>query len=163
MSTERPYGDRPAAQPILGQGVPGDSPQEPAAAPRKKGGWGGLIALFVVAAVIWGFVAITNQNNDSGSGSVAVAEDDPIEQARVVLLGEFTYDEVKAATDAALAATGTAVSDEMRSRAWSSVLSITKSHPGMSPMAVMQCVSELGPTAGTPFPDTAALCSLELG
>ena len=95
----------------------------------------------------------------SGNGEQSSRSSDPIEQARVVLGGVYSYDEVKSVTDSALAATGTAVNDDTRNRAWSAVLSLTKNLSGVTPMEVMQCVEGPRLASTMDFPDTAALCS----
>ncbi|MBT2495074.1 hypothetical protein J7E45_05580 [Microbacterium sp. ISL-59] len=79
----------------------------------------------------------------------------------MVLGGAYTYEQVKQTTDAALTATNTAVNDENRSRAWSSVLSVTK-ELNARPMDVMLCVTDYGPIANMKLPDAAALCATEI-
>lgn len=72
-------------------------------------------------------------------------------QARVVLSGEYTYEEVAAATDWALTASNTPVTDEYRSRAWSSILSAV-ADLNVEPMAVTQWYSAWPSQAGPTFP-----------
>lgn len=107
----------------------------------------------------------TSSNSSSGSGgggSSTGSSTDPIEQARVVLGGAYSYSEVKTATDNALRATGTPVTDEYRSRAWSAVLAATRDLDSASQMEVMRCVAEIGPESGFDFPDAAGLCAADV-
>lgn len=119
------------------------------------------IGLIVLALLIFGFVADLSDQSSDASGS-GVGSSDPIEQARVVLGGAYSYDTVKTATDTALAATDTPVTNENRSRAWSSILGVT-TNLDVDPMEVMRCVPEIAATgAGMTFPDLAGLCATEL-
>ncbi len=121
------------------------------------------IGLIVLALLIFGFVAdLTDRSSDAGRSGSRAGSSDPIEQARVVLGGAHSYDTVKTATDTALAATDTPVTNENRSRAWSSILGVTK-NLDVDPMEVMRCVPEIAATgAGMTFPDLAGLCATEL-
>ncbi len=134
-----------------------------------------LGAIAVIAIVVW-LVGLGNSrpstttgNTTSGSSSEVSGTGnsrDPIEQARVVLGGSYSYAQIKAATDAALSSTGTALTDENRSRAWSAVLSVTgglttKGY-SVDAMAGMRCIPDLGQVSGMDFPDTAALCASDL-
>jgi hypothetical protein len=138
-----------------------------------KAFWIGLTVL-IIGGIALGALA-KDESNPSGSarsndtteqaGEQPPRSSDPIEQARVVLGGVYSYDEVKSVTDSALEATGTAVNDDTRSRAWSAVLAVTENLSGVDPMEVMQCVEALGLASNTDFPDTAAICatSISLG
>jgi hypothetical protein len=133
----------------------------------------GVIVVFVLAILIpvignaigsasdGGGSSTTTSGRSSGgnSGGGSDGSSDPIEQARVVLRGAYSYDTVKAATDEALAATNTPISNENYSRAWSAVLKVTDNLTGVAPMDVMECVAELGPSSGMDFPDTTAICA----
>jgi hypothetical protein len=138
-----------------------------------------LLTVFIISGLALG-IAVVNAGQSSRSSdpieqarvvpsyrapSRPSGSSDPIEQARVVLGGAYTYDEVKSVTDSALVATGTAVNDDTRNRAWSAVLTLTENLSGVAPMEVMQCVEELGLASDMDFPDTAALCatSISLG
>lgn len=88
--------------------------------------------------------------------------DDPIEQAREVVGGSYSSERVQQATAAALVATGTPVTTDNFSRAWSSVLAVTDKL-GIEPMEVMLCVPELASSeSGLTFPEVAALCASEI-
>jgi hypothetical protein len=133
-------------------------------------GCSGLLAVILVAILIP--VIVNAVNNSHSRDAVATTGDndivpdgavgdatDPIEQAQVVLGDAYSYATIKAVTDAALSATGTAISDENYSRAWSAVLNVTKNLTDVSPMGVMECVVDLGPSSRMSFPETAALCA----
>lgn len=109
------------------------------------------IGVWVLAANAWGgFWEKASQDSD-----------DPIEQARVVLLGEYSYEEIKHVTDTALTVTGMQLTDDMRSRAWSSVLVLADTS-GVEQMTIMRCVAEGGGGSvqdGVDFPDAAGLCT----
>lgn len=165
MSEGRPLSERPAAKPA----VPADASGSAPVAPAKRGlGCFGIGCLGVIGiAVVIGIVSIVggqmSKSPGGGNGGSGTSSNtaDPIEQARVVLGGAYTYEQVKQTTDAALTATSTVVSDENRSRAWSSVLSVTK-ELNAAPMDVMLCVTAYGPVANMTFPDAAALCATEI-
>ncbi|MBF4513637.1 hypothetical protein ITJ66_14195 [Plantibacter sp. VKM Ac-2885] len=90
------------------------------------------------------------------------AADDPIEQAREVVGGSYSYERVQQATAAALVATGTPVTTDNSFKAWSSVLAVTDKL-GIQPMEVMLCVPELASSeSGLTFPEVAALCASEI-
>ncbi|MBD8104391.1 hypothetical protein [Plantibacter sp. CFBP 8775] len=90
------------------------------------------------------------------------AADDPIEQAREVVGGSYSYERVQQATAAALVATGTPVTTDNFSKAWSSVLAVTDKL-GIEPMEVMLCVPELASSeSGLTFPEVAARCASEI-
>jgi hypothetical protein len=107
-------------------------------------------------------------SGSSGSGSSG-SPSDPIEQARVVLSNNYgssySYAAVKSATDSALSATGTPLTDDSRSRAWSAVLSVLKA-PELSsvdPMDVMSCAAVPNAAgAGVSLPDLIAICAVSL-
>jgi hypothetical protein len=188
MSDDRPFDQRPAARPAPpSQPLPGQFGPPDQAVP-KPGGMGcfgvGCIGVVVVVAVIaviaLGIIvvgAVTSGVNTASTGSStgqgpAEQEDsgvsgegtsaDPIEQARVVLGGAYAYDTVKSVTDAALSATGTPATSENYSRAWSAVLTVSDNLEGVDPMAVMECVGEIGAASGFDFPEAAALCATEI-
>ncbi len=76
--------------------------------------------------------------------------------------GSYSYERVQQATAAALVATGTPVTTDNFSRAWSSVLAVTDKL-GIQPMEVMLCVPELASSeSGLAFPEVAALCASEI-
>ncbi|MEV4689457.1 hypothetical protein [Microbacterium sp. LWH3-1.2] len=183
MSEPRPYDERPAARPVPPAAVPGGSVPPNAKVPPKKSmgcfaiGCLGVIVVIVLAIlipVIGNAIGSASNGGDSSttttsgpspggnSGGGSGGSSDPIEQARVVLRGAYSYDTVKAATDAALAATNTPISDENYSRAWSAVLEVTDNLTGVAPMDVMACVAELGPSSGMDFPDTTAICATSI-
>jgi hypothetical protein len=92
---------------------------------------------------------------------------DPIEQARAVLGGVHSYDEVLAATDAALAAGGMPRDDENRSRLWSSILRTgkglaAKGYANPDPMTVMTCLPGSMAARGVALLESVAYCSLEV-
>lgn len=178
MSEERPFEERPAARPVTPEPLPGaTTPLDPTVPPKKRMGCFGIGCIGVIVVIVLAILipvigsAINNAQSSSGgggttsndgtsnSGGGSGGSTDPIEQARVVLGGAYSYDAVKQATDAALAATGTPISSENYSRAWSAVLAVTKNLAGVAPMDVMDCVAELGPSSAMDFPDTAAICA----
>ena len=76
--------------------------------------------------------------------------------------GSYSYERVQQATAAALVATGTPVTTDNFSRAWSSVLAVTDKL-GVEPVEVMLCVPELASSeSGLTFPEVAALCASEI-
>ncbi|GAA1998536.1 hypothetical protein FHS08_001381 [Microbacterium ulmi] len=79
-----------------------------------------------------------------------------------MLGGAYTYETVESVTTAALAATGTTVSNENFSRAWSAVLKVTDGVQGVAPMDVMSCVANTMSDSGFDFPEAAALCATML-
>lgn len=114
MSAERPYDARPPAKPIPGQGVMGGAP-EGAAAPssKKKGGWGGIIALFAVVAVVWGIVAIMNQNKEATPDAASPDCDAAFASASAAMNQHYATHPLFGAEYDAIYADG-AVSDEER-------------------------------------------------
>lgn len=152
------------------------APQPPGtAAPQRK-----RIGCFGVVLIIIGIVAVLAiggqllqaafkpSGGGSSGGSSSGSSTDPIEQARVVLLNNydenFRYEDVKTATDAALSTLELPLTDEYRSRAWSSALAVVEPADlrHVSPMAVMLCVSQQGVGAvgaGMTFPDVVAICA----
>lgn len=132
-----------------------------------------IVVLIVIVAVVSNAISASqtsgsggasSQNSGSGgtsasSGRTSAGSSDPIEQARVVLGGSYSYDHVKEVTDAALSATATEISSENYSRAWSAVLKVSDGLPGVLPMDVMLCVVEIGPTSRMSFAESTALCA----
>lgn len=169
MTNPRPFDERPAARPVPSPAVPSGSVPPNAEMPPKSGmgcfgiGCIGMIVVIVLAIFI-PIIGDTISSTPGGSGSSTTSgggsagSTDPIEQARVVLGGGYSYETVKAATDAALTATNTPISNDTYSRAWSSVLKVADGLPGVAPMDVMNCVADLGPSSGMDFPETTALC-----
>ena len=104
-------------------------------------------------------------NASSNSGESAESSE-PIEEARAILAGKWgssaTYAEIKSVTDSALLATGLALTDDMRSRAWSAVLVVSDKN-AINPMTVMRCVSTNGAQAAMTFPNLAAICAVSGG
>lgn len=105
-------------------------------------------------------------SDDSGSRSEIASDPDAIEQAQVVLGGEHTYAEIQAATDNALRSAGEGLTDENRSRAWSSVLAtkkglVDKGYPAPDSMSVMLCVPGSIATRSVELTEAVAYCSLE--
>lgn len=127
-------------------------------------------AIVVVGVVVGGSRPPSAVQSDSQSSMQSPpadapslqAADDPIEQAREVVGGSYSYERVQQATAAALVATGTPVTTDNFSRAWSSVLAVTDKL-GIEPMEVMLCVPELASSeSGLTFPEVAALCASEI-
>ncbi|WP_137244045.1 hypothetical protein [Plantibacter flavus] len=126
-------------------------------------------AIVVVSVVVGGARPPAGQSDGQSSmhsppadGPSMQAADDPIEQAREVVGGSYSYERVQQATAAALVATGTPVTTDNFSRAWSSVLAVTDKL-GIEPMDVMLCVPELASSeSGLTFPEVAALCASEI-
>ncbi|WP_153303524.1 hypothetical protein [Plantibacter flavus] len=127
-------------------------------------------AIVVVSVVVGGSrppAAVQSDSQSSVQSPPADAPslqtaDDPIEQAREVVGGSYSYERVQQATAAALVATGTPVTTDNFSRAWSSVLAVTDKL-GIEPMEVMLCVSELASSESSlAFPEVAALCASEI-
>lgn len=91
----------------------------------------GIVAVIIVISFITAIAQSQSEgsNESSSTGTSANSstgtEPDAIEQARVVLsqnYGEsFSHSELESVTDAALLATGEAVTEDTRSRAWSAV------------------------------------------
>ena len=129
-----------------------------------------IVAIVAVSVVVGGSRPPAAGQSDSQSSmqsppadapSLQTA-DDPIEQAREVVGGSYSYERVQQATAAALIATGTPVTTDNFSRAWSSVLAVTDKL-GIEPMDVMLCVPELASSeSGLTFPEVAALCAGEI-
>jgi hypothetical protein len=163
VNDERPPA-RPLEQPLSAPNV-GDV-SSAAIPPTKKrlGCFGigclGLIGLVVIACII---SAVGGSKTSSGGSS-----NDPIEQARAVLdanYGEsYSYSEIKSTTDQALYIFGLPQTDDYRSRAWSSVLTVVKEPElsQVSPMDVMRCVAADDETGGLKFTDMVALCAVSL-
>lgn len=112
-----------------------------------------------------------SESSSSGAESNTSAEADntadPIEQARVVLDGNHSYDEVKDVTDRALQAAGESLTDENRSRAWSSILKtqsglVEKGYASPDAYQVMGCVPGSIASHGVAFTAAVAYCSLEI-
>ncbi|MBD8534422.1 hypothetical protein [Plantibacter sp. CFBP 13570] len=126
-------------------------------------------AIVVVSVVVGGSRPAAVQSDRQSSVQSPPADapslqtaDDPIEQAREVVGGSYSYERVQQATAAALVATGTPVTTDNFSRAWSSVLAVTDKL-GIEPMEVMLCVPELASSeSGLTFPEVAALCASEI-
>jgi hypothetical protein len=128
-----------------------------------------LTALAVTALIFTGCASSSEPGEaaapqpDAASPLEAV---DPIEQARVVLGGQYSYDTVKAATDGALTATGLGLTDANRNSAWSSVLAVidglSETGYSVAGMDVMLCVPGVARAGSTNFPDAAALCATEI-
>lgn len=150
--------------------------------PKSDGGRGWQVLLgIVVAALVITLIAtvgsnnrpspaVTNGSSTGGSstpgGNTSGASTDPIERARVVLGGVYSYAQVKSVTDQALSATSTATTDTNRSRAWSAVLAAVKGLEdkgySVAPMGVMRCVAGFGPASGLDFPEASALCATDI-
>lgn len=90
------------------------------------------------------------------TGCAASNSKDPIEQARVVLNGKYSYGQIKEVTDGVATAYGLPVSDDSRSRIWSAVLALTDK-TSVKPMDVITC-ARTPLTKGQTFPSAAALC-----
>jgi hypothetical protein len=126
-------------------------------------------AIVVVSVVVGGSRPLAVQSDSQSSmhsppadGPSMQAADDPIDQAREVVGGSYSYERVQQATAAALVATGTPVTTDNFSRAWSSVLAVTDKL-GIEPMDVMLCVPELASSeSGLTLPEVAALCASEI-
>lgn len=169
MTEFRPFDERPAARPS--QPAQQQQPLSPQQAQTPRQGIGcmgcsliviGVLILVVIISIVVAAATSSRSANDGGSsstGSHSKGSTDPIEQARVVLGGEYSYESIQSATDSALAATETAVTDDSRNRAWSAVLKVTDNLSNVAPMDVMQCVTDIGPSSGFSFPDAAALCA----
>lgn len=136
----------------------------------------GVVVLAVVAAAggsAFGEAGSTSSessnssgaNGDESAGTIDVGSSagstDPIEQARVVLGGSYSYQTVKAVTDSALSVTGTASSNDAYSRAWSAVLKVSDNLQ-IDPMRVMTCVTEFPQGNGLTFAEAAALCATDI-
>ncbi|WP_133060015.1 hypothetical protein [Plantibacter elymi (nom. nud.)] len=129
-----------------------------------------IVAIVVVSVVVGGSrpPAVVQPNSQSSVQSPPAdapplqTADDPIEQAREVVGGSYSSERVQQATAAALVATGTPVTTDNFSRAWSSVLAATDKL-AIEPMDVMLCVPELASSeSGLTFPEVAALCASEI-
>ena len=126
-------------------------------------------AIVVVSVVVGGSRPPAVQSDSQSSmhsppadGPSLKAAGDPIEQAREVVGGSYSYERVRQATAAVLVATGTPVTTDNFSRAWSSVRAVTDKL-GIEPMDVMLCVPELASSeSGLTFPEVAALCASEI-
>ncbi|ALJ20639.1 hypothetical protein [Microbacterium sp. No. 7] len=124
---------------------------------KRRGGWGCLGLVVAVVGIGIAFSALSGGQTTGETGY----SDDPIEQARVVLRGEYTYQQIKEATDTAIAGAGLPVNDDSRSRAWSAILAVTKDLD-VPPMEIMLCVGEYAPVAHMEFAEVVALCATEL-
>lgn len=84
------------------------------------------------------------------------------------MLGDgYTYAEIQTATDDALQAAGESLTDENRSRAWSSILAtkeglVDKGYPAPDSMSVMRCVPDSISTRSVGLTEAVAYCSLEV-
>ena len=139
---------------------------------------GVIIALVIIGSIVGavskgggssssgGSSGTSSGGSSSGGTTSGGSSSDPIEQARVVLGGGYSYATVLSATDGALSATGLSGTDDNRSRAWSSVLSVVKGLTAkgysVGPMDVMLCVPGIANSSGWDFPDSAALCATDL-
>lgn len=122
---------------------------------------GVLLLVIIVSSVVGALTSSSgaNDTNSSSTESISRGSTDPIEQARVVLGEQYSYEAIKSATDAALAATDTSVTDDSRNRSWSAVLKVTDNLSDVAPMDVMLCVADIGSSSGFTFPEAAALCA----
>lgn len=103
------------------------------------------------------FLTLTACASDTSSKT-----SNPIEQVQIILGGTHSYESIDRVTDSALDAANLPLSDENRSRAWSSALAVTEDSD-VSPMAVMQCASGLlSIGSGISLPEAIALCYVEL-
>lgn len=90
------------------------------------------------------------------TGCTAPNSKDPIEQARVVLNGKYSYGQIKEITDGVATAYGLPVNDDSRSRIWSAVLAVTDKTT-VKPMDVITC-ARTPLTKGQTFPSAVGLC-----
>lgn len=92
---------------------------------------------------------------------------DAIEQAQAVIGRSHTYEEVKGVTDRALQAGGEGLTNENRSRVWSSVLAtrrglVDKGYPSPDAYQVMDCIPGSIASRGAALTDAIAYCSLQV-
>lgn len=125
-----------------------------------------LPVLALTTGVLLSGCAPISSSSDSDSSSDNVSASDPIEQAHVVVGGEYSYAEIQTATDDALRAAGEGLTDESRSRAWSSILAtkeglVDKGYPAPDSMTVMLCVPGSVTTRSVGLTEAIAYCSLE--
>ncbi len=116
--------------------------------------------------LIVGFL-LTGCSSVSGGAPISGDAPDSIEQARVVLGGGHTYDEVQVATDAALQSAGESLTDSNRGSAWSSILKVEKGlvekgYPAPDSMTVMKCIPGSIANRGVSLTEAVAYCSLEI-
>lgn len=110
MSTDRPYDERPAAQPIPGS----DAAQQAFSTPQpKKSGWGGIVAIFVLVAVAGVIVFLVNQDHEPVPEAASPACDAAFTDSSVAMKTHYATHPLFGAEYDALYADGT-ISDEER-------------------------------------------------
>lgn len=90
---------------------------------------GFVAGVLIVGCVLMGCGSSSGSSLSSPESNTSTEENgtpDAIEQARMVIDGNHSYEAVKGVSDRALNAAGESLSDENRSRAWSSVLETKK-------------------------------------
>ncbi|WP_156786284.1 hypothetical protein [Microterricola viridarii] len=105
-------------------------------------------------------------SSEESSSAEADETEGAIHQAWVVLGGDYTYDELKDATDIALMAGGESLTESARRSVWDSILSVKdglveKGYPGPDSMVVMQCIPDSISSRGVAITEAVAYCSLE--
>lgn len=177
MTENRPLNERPEARPVT---VPDlNMSDEPPAKPAKQKmgccGWilivpMAIVGIVIVWSVVSGIAESINSSRSSSSPSSSSQSSpqqsstpaDPIEQARVVLGGAYSYEQVQSVTDSALSAAGLVLNDDNRNRAWSSAIAVTE-NSNVSPMAVLECAPGLISAAGNlSLPDAIGFCYTEI-
>lgn len=115
MSAERPYAVRPPAQPISGQRAEGTPPPTAASPSSKSRGWGGIIALFALVAVVWGILIFTDLNEESAPEAASPTCDAAFATASSAMNEHYTIHPLFGAEYDAIYADG-AVTDEEQAR-----------------------------------------------
>ena len=119
-----------------------------------------------VGMLIAGFL-MTGCSSESGDTAKDVLPAaDAIQQAWVVLGGDYAYDELKTATDIALMAGGESLTESNRTSVWDSILNVKeglveKGYPEPDSMAVMECIPGSIASRGVEITEAVAFCSLE--
>ncbi|TFD36297.1 hypothetical protein E3T34_01085 [Cryobacterium sp. TMT1-62] len=113
-----------------------------------------------------GFLMTGCSSNSGDTAEEFESGPDAIQKASVVLGGEYTYDELKTATDIALMAGGESLTESTRTSVWDSILNvkkglIEKGYPEPDSMAVLECLPNSVSDRGVELTQAVAFCSLE--
>jgi hypothetical protein len=121
----------------------------------------GIGLVFVVGLLVTGCSA---SSEEPGGNDAAP---DVIQQAVVVLGDEYTYEELKTATDVALMNGGEGLTESSRTAVWDSILGvkkglIDKGYPEPDSMDVLECIPGSIATRAVELTEAIAYCSLEV-
>ena len=104
--------------------------------------------------------------SEVSSSAEADETEGAIHQAWLILGGDYTYDELKDATDIALMAGGESLTESARRSVWDSILNVKeglaeKGYPEPDSMVVMRCIPDSISSRGVAIIEAVSYCSLE--